>query len=293
MKGQPEKHHYLPVFLLKKWAAQEGRLVEFSRPNGNKVKPRRVYPAQTGYTRNLYSLRGFPDEISQQVEKFLLSPVDSNAAAVLDKLRAGTEKSHLSEREISAWSRFLVSLMLRMPEDIDLLKKRWAEKLDVLSKEMKLGKKMDTDAYRHNLFSHSVANPPVNEFDEDVFNIFIGLISEGKTIDHISSMHWIVLDYSKFALEFYLSDRPIVRLYPLGATNGLFIFPIGPNHLFLAANSKLDLNRISINKNIADMKDANRFIVSQAKRFAYSSTDGCIRFMQNHFATYVEPRSLG
>src|SRR5580704_19752927 len=63
-KGQRKKHHYIPVFYLKKWTAQDGRLWEFSRPyktpegqpkpdiKSIPVKARHTYPDATGFIKN-------------------------------------------------------------------------------------------------------------------------------------------------------------------------------------------------------------------------------------------------
>jgi hypothetical protein len=252
-----------------------------------------VYPEQTGFSRNLYSLRGFPDELSQQVERNLLGPVDSDAAKVLNKLCSGIGKSQLKDRDVYSWSRFIVSLLLRMPEDIALLKSRWFAKLGQISDEIRAGEKLDSDTNGHDQFFHQVANPPPDEVDEDVFNIFISIISEGKSIDLFGNMHWSVLNYSAFELELYLSDRPIVRLSPLGAVNGMLILPLGPKHLFVAANNQAEINALTHKVSLSHMKDANRLIVSQSNRYAYSTSDSCLRFMDNHFARFVEPRSAG
>jgi Protein of unknown function (DUF4238) len=57
MSRSDQKHHYTPVFYLKRWANTDGRLCEFSRPH-KLVQPRRTNPDGTGYFRGLYTLDG-------------------------------------------------------------------------------------------------------------------------------------------------------------------------------------------------------------------------------------------
>ncbi len=63
--NRPIKHHYIPKFYLRRWMLDGARLVEFSRPRPGsaEVKPKRVYPGQTGYVNRLYELRGLPPEV--------------------------------------------------------------------------------------------------------------------------------------------------------------------------------------------------------------------------------------
>src|SRR6266481_4772306 len=56
------KHHYIPVLYLSQWADGNGRLYEFSRPNGrSEVSVRPTGPKGTGYDRGLYRLTGVPE----------------------------------------------------------------------------------------------------------------------------------------------------------------------------------------------------------------------------------------
>ncbi|XHM74538.1 hypothetical protein ABSY17_01885 (plasmid) [Mesorhizobium sp. ANAO-SY3R2] len=47
------------------------------------MKPLRKHPSATGYIDRLYAIEGLDGSISQEVEKNLLSPVDSKAASAL------------------------------------------------------------------------------------------------------------------------------------------------------------------------------------------------------------------
>jgi hypothetical protein len=70
----PTKHHHLPVFYLDRWTGADGRLCQFSQPY-EQVKPKRLYPTQTGFVAGLYSMKGVPVEHSQQVEQRFMQPL--------------------------------------------------------------------------------------------------------------------------------------------------------------------------------------------------------------------------
>ncbi|RWO35013.1 MAG: DUF4238 domain-containing protein [Mesorhizobium sp.] len=94
----PKKHHYIPVFYLKRWAGEDGRLCEFSRPYDHRVKPRRTHPAGTGYEENLYSMQGFEPELAQQIEERFFKFTDSLAADALDRLVTKGVGGRLAQR---------------------------------------------------------------------------------------------------------------------------------------------------------------------------------------------------
>ena len=94
MPQQPTwRHLYIPEFYLKRWADRggTGQLIEFSKPWGDIVKPKRVYPRQTGFLDRLNEMRGFPPETADIIKKSFFSPVASKAADVLAKMKAGIE----------------------------------------------------------------------------------------------------------------------------------------------------------------------------------------------------------
>jgi hypothetical protein len=116
------KHHYVPVFYLKRWVGLDGKICEFSRPYRD-IVPKRVHPAGTGYINDLYRLPGVEGEGAQKLEQLFFSPVDSWASDALAKMHDGrTSNWNVAER--SAWTRFVTSLLFRNPDDVSLLIKR-------------------------------------------------------------------------------------------------------------------------------------------------------------------------
>jgi Protein of unknown function (DUF4238) len=69
------RHHYIPVFYLKRWCAEDKRLRQFSRPH-KPIYAKRIFPVQTGFVDRLYEVKGVPAEMAQVVEdEFGLHPV--------------------------------------------------------------------------------------------------------------------------------------------------------------------------------------------------------------------------
>ncbi len=119
----PRKHHYAPIFYLKRGTGPDGKLEQFSRPNASVVKVRRVYPAATGYSEDLYAMPGLPDHLVQHVEQKFMQEVDQGAAEALDLLEQSVVTNWTTDLR-SAWTRFIQSLQLRTPADIAGIKRR-------------------------------------------------------------------------------------------------------------------------------------------------------------------------
>ncbi len=122
----PKRHHYLPVFYLRRWAGPDGKVVRFSKPYRGKLIIDRVGPSSTAYVENLYALRGLPENLAQQVEQKFLSPADNSAAVALRMLHKELPLKWTNSTR-TGWARFLFGLLVRMPEHIEQFKARYSE----------------------------------------------------------------------------------------------------------------------------------------------------------------------
>lgn len=101
------KHHYVPQFLLRRWSNERGKVHVFAIRHGKLVSNERA-PEYTGFENALYAIvrnaLGLAEDV---VERRVFSPLDNNAAKVLDKL-----ESHepITQDEHIAWTFFLSSL---------------------------------------------------------------------------------------------------------------------------------------------------------------------------------------
>jgi hypothetical protein len=122
--AMPEKHHYIPVFYLKRWADKDGdgRLCVYSRPY-DRVKVNRKHPDATGYEYDLNAIRGADAETEGHLEGRFFLRADNDAARALDILQTG--RCDLMDASVrSAWSRFLMTLLHRNPERVAEWKSR-------------------------------------------------------------------------------------------------------------------------------------------------------------------------
>lgn len=275
------KNHYIPQFYLKRWVV-DGRLVEFARrrPGTPEVVPIRRSPAATGYRSGLYDFQAAPPERRHEIEKAFFSMVDSRAA---DALVAMEKDEKLLRPELKgAWVMFLLSLITRHPDDIVALKAAFVRDF-----------KKTTEADRQ---TYAKARPP---HYQPTLQEYLGSIEETalpdmalanlpklilheRTATSLLGMHWSVAKPPRQGY-FLSSDRPTIRTF-LGQDGSHWLLPIGPKHLFVAAQTPQLGFRIHEEIAGQGWKEVNRQVVRQAASLGYADRDRHLPFFQKHLA---------
>ena len=70
-------------------------------------------------------MRGLPDGVSQQIESNFFQPVDTTASESLFLLEKGVPKKDWRDEHICGWARFIMSLLMRCPEDLAAFRLAW------------------------------------------------------------------------------------------------------------------------------------------------------------------------
>jgi Protein of unknown function (DUF4238) len=288
----PKKHHYIPKFLLKRWAGDDGKLAEFQRYHGGVVKARRVHPSMTGYFENLYALRSSSSSESQQIERLFLQPVDTQASEALLLLERGAEKHSWPVDLVSAWTRFLISLLIRMPEDIDALRRKWRLIYSQPKPEEERLYQEHRSLEDPTTLRDFLVGQPESFFEKGTFESFINAHNSERIGQLINNMAWEVVDLSESGLELFLSDRPTIRTNVLAHEDGHIALPISPRLLFVAA-SKAETIRAIVSENPKKtVRECNSQVVGSAVRYTYSMTDKDLRYMQNRLGSSPQRRIL-
>jgi hypothetical protein len=285
MNQTPKKHHFIPVFYLKRWTLN-GELVEFSKPYLNKVMPIRRSPDGTGYVHRLYEMRGVAEEQKQNFEELFMKPVDSRAADALATLE---NKGAWSPATRSGWSRFIMSLLLRTPEDMDVIKT--AVTLEYMQTTPE-------EEAKYQSVRPVGAPETMREFIRQVIDQqsidLPALRIAKKLIDHenigsiINSMRWSVLEVPNSAPELLTSDRPVLMSAMLSEFDAYIMMPIGPRRLFVAVRN-IDTERRVFSQPIRQLvKNANKLVVKHAVRYVFSTSDSSLAFVQKHMGTSIQ-----
>lgn len=282
----PLKHHFLPVFYLKQWVNDSnGLLTEYSKPYGNLVKARRKHPEATGYITRLYAAEGLPDNLANEMERDFFSPVDSQAA---DALWVMLSRGEVSQSQRTAWAKFVVSLMCRMPEDVRLSKEMIVELARSISPLLRpfydaSRNHEENDRFEELSASFEAASP------NRALRHLKRVISHEKLLSGIEAMSWeiLTLEGNRHLLT---SDRPVTYTSVLGHVDSHVVLPVGPRSLFVAASDVSFVRKLRQMKTNEVVALANRAAVEQAHRYVFGSDDEQLRFVQNRMGQSRSPQ---
>ena len=283
--GSPLRHHFLPEFYLKRWAQQDGRLVEYKKPYANTVKPRRTHPKGTGFIFRLYAVEGLPDDVAHEMESEFLSPVDSRAAQALIAMQADKE---FSTAQRLAWASFVATLLSRMPEDIDLVKKIIRELAQTILPGFqpifeRLRPENETRTFQQ------MTDELVGRSNQRAINFARRIMSNDRLIRGIAAMEWSILTFQSAKFEFLTSDRPVIYTNVLGNDQSHIVLPVGPRRLFIAAKDRKLIDRIRGAGEDALVIATNTHVVGAANKYVYGSNDSQLRFIQNRMGNAKIP----
>jgi hypothetical protein len=220
------------------------------------VVAKRKHPEAAGYMDDLYSVDGAPREIKSYVEDHFLARTDQLAHDALQCFLNG--QLDLSDDLRSGWTRFVMSLLQRTPQKIAWLLDNWNRDMDV-----KVGpEKTVARAITTMQMLQSVMDLP-------------------QTGTKINGMTWNVAYYADARFNLLTSDRPVIMSNGLLKPESYVIVPIGPERLFVAANSESFVNQLKSLDSQQLISTCNNTIALQAHTYVYGEDDSQARFVEN------------
>jgi Protein of unknown function (DUF4238) len=286
--NSPNRHHYLPVFYLKKWVGKDGRLVRYHRPHHETVTSR-LTPDYTGFEDGLYTLHGASADSRQMIETDFFSPLDNAAAPILELLIA-QGPSALTNEQRSVWTRFVMSLQLRSPQSLVEIKamidRNVRTNLERLDGARYAATKREGDP--DSVYEYALQRAP-----EQMTNFFKTCVPD--LIDHedlgqlIINMKWAVMDLSAAAHTLLTADRPVSTSHGLVNPACLLSVPLSPTHLFVAANGIARLVMFAAQKPGNTVRDTNCWIAKLAVQNVYGCTDEHLAFVETVLRRAADP----
>ena len=261
MKGQ--RQHFIPCLYLKQWVGHNGQLCEFTRPY-KVVKPRRTYPAGTGYVPGLYTFPRLPPRIANELEDYFLREVDHQADIALQVMLGNSADFNLEMR--SAWSRFVMALLHRNPEAIHRV----------------------TDEVELNLPSIHSFGPDEKRTSHAILSVLQAIMDNKIVVPVLNRMIWRVLVIDRARYPLLTSDRPIIMSNGIGKPDGHIVMPISPNQIFVAVNSEEMFGRLDASvKNGRIAEVVNDQIVKQARRVVWGTDDRQLCFIEKRLGQRI------
>lgn len=244
--SDPNKHHYLPAFYLSKWSDPASKqVVEFSRPYGNTVKTRDRHPNGAGYLTGLYTGHSLPEGERNRLEARFLSSVDGVASLALNRMLAGEGIDTWPSSQRSEWVTFLMTLLLRMPWDFQVLRETV-------------------------LADFSDVEPEIS--DEALLLVAQELMTHKGIGQLIFDMSWSVLAIEGPDNELLTSDWPVMMTTTLTEQDAFIVLPISPEKVFVAGKERSTIERMRNNGAENVYAAVNRSTVRHARNYVYGKS---------------------
>lgn len=287
MANEPRKHHYIPEFYLKGWANENGKIWRYDRPHLAVVN-KHVFPSQVGYSRDLYTIPGVAPERAQKIETEWFSRVDHSASKAREKL-LDTPHSGWTSVNRSAWSRFILSLAHRTPENLAVFKESmriiWGRPSpDIQTKYEAI--RTPTDPIYFEDYAQSVDPLVVEKFASLAIQRPAG---NSQTGNFINNMHWKVHDLSVSQFKLLLSDALLMMSNGLEKPDGHIAIPLSPTKLFVATYDKAFMSEFDRMSPQQLVRKSNQLVVGRAKRFVVATNREQDAFIRNRFGSDDTP----
>jgi hypothetical protein len=282
------RHHYIPVFYTRRWCTNDGRLCEYSRPR-DKIHDQRVAPKTTGFQDRLYEMKGVPQLIAQRIEDDFMSFVDNHAAAALALLETGPAKINGHQKHKSAWSLFLISLIMRTPEDVAALIAIWEEDWERDFEKLRAQYEKNKKPGETRSLEEFIAQEDPHVRERWAMSELPDLIDHQGLGQLLNNMHWFVITTDADAPRLLTSDRPLYISGKLGAPDCHLTLPIAPDRLFVAANSKDSETAFRARPQAELIEETNVRTTQQAAKYAYGNDNARREFVDEHLSTARQP----
>ncbi|MCY4419784.1 MAG: DUF4238 domain-containing protein [Gammaproteobacteria bacterium] len=278
------RHHYLPEFLLKRWAETTAdKKVEVFQLDIPRIPSKRRRPKHTGFEQDLYALTH--DQVAglekQHVETNILKHVDNEAAKVLNKILIGGLGS-LTKTDNTHWIIFLMSLRVRRPEFINYLKYGEPDEFKatlIESPEKYIAKSGDSDP--HALAEHAEKeNPGITDNFGMVY--FGHMITEPDIAMKIGRMTWSLYHFKKLKNHLLLSDDPLILTEKsIDHPDLIIMLPLSPDKVFIATKAHHATRWLSQHRAKDVLTYINEWSLLQSKKRIIARNKSPHRFILN------------
>lgn len=294
-QGASHIHHFMPVFYTSRWSDRvTGKLVEFSEPYPGKVVGKPVGPKATGFLDRLNVLEDLPADDKEQLEEAFFSPLDNKAALVLNRVEAGWgngDQSEWTAEDRTAWSRFVMSMMFRNPEELEAAKAMFAEDWRTVTPEVRRAFEEAGDfPGKPATVEEFLQAQPDTSVRSDALRIMRRSMLDNRAVgQRLNDARWRFLELPKSDLELLTSDRPVMSTNGLGRDRAYLTMPVGPRRLFVASQSAEVLDRVCGTKQTELVRRTNKTTVTAACRYVYGSDKSQAEFVRRNFGKSPAP----
>jgi hypothetical protein len=289
-----ENHHFIPEFYLKPWLSdQDKKLEEYGRvPPSMDIRSRRWVRSKTGMIPNLYTLPGVTEATKQNVERVFYQQVDTSAAQVRDKLLIRAE---LSDKDLYVWARFMLSLGIRNPTEMEKFKERLRR--DFVKPDARLEARWAEVRREGQPATVEEALLQLNPHTPEIGAILITtkLVQNQNIIKTIMGMDWMVYDASTSNRKFLTCDRPLI-MTPFGRDDAQMVLPMSPDKLLTIFKNPDFNDELQFMNPSSVVEATNKLIIGQAREKVYAVDNSYLTEVRagmssgEYFSLAMEPR---
>jgi hypothetical protein len=205
---------------------------------------------------------------------FLAGPLISTAPAIF-------------VHERSAWSRFIVSLLIRNPEYVRRVAAEVVGFFDPSNEEVNekcraIKRPEEPETYGEHIArtSHPAGRASAITMQKLIDSPLMG--------ERLNRMRWSIVWFEKASLTLLTSDRPIIMTNGLVRPEDHLALPIGPRAVFVAATTEQTERMLRGWDPRKLMEHVNDRMVSQAVKYVWGVDDSQLRFVENRLGS-LEP----
>ncbi|MER9251462.1 DUF4238 domain-containing protein [Mesorhizobium sp. M0598] len=231
-------------------------------------------------------------EVAQQFESTFLAPVDSGAARSMQLMLQHKDGEKLTKPYRQAWTRFLLSLLFRMPADIKTLKANirddWIMSIpDMQDKYTEARRESDPLS-----LAEFLDGQDDSVYEESAMGIAKKMIAHANISGTIRNMYWSIVSLEGTDFSLLTSDRPVIITEQLNLPESHILLPIGPHHLFVAVHSRRHSTFLRSRTKTQLARLVNLTVVESATEVVYGHNDKQERFVAHRLGTNRPPSQL-
>ena len=279
------RHHYVPEFLLDKWVVpstsnQRTLNAYYWDPYRNEIRCKsNKGPRYYCYKKGLLTFDKPHPKGEDAIEAQFFREIDNKGARVRDVLiQNGTGRLTVDER--CDWARLLLSLDARRPEIVEKLKN---DGPDFLRKRLNTSR-----AIQEVMADYDLTGSPAEyyesstgiSFQDASLAVIQQIVDNPKVGKKLINAHWHIRHLSDNAQPLILSDRPLIRKQAYDSPDALWVLPLSPRIVFVAANHREKLNDLLNIGHRQFSKELNKLSAKQADKYVFSisvSHEECLK----------------
>lgn len=282
-KKRVKDQHFVPVFYLKKWiVAPETKLVAYARRSHGPVTGRWIGPKGTGFEPHLYDAK---DGSGESLETSFLDEADSKAAVAMENFFGPGPDLDWERPVRSAWTRFILTMLMRHPEDLATFRRMLADDWTNLNDEMREAYLRERTPDQPETAEEWWEQNRAGYMEKATQRVLRTLMDHSNIGATINAMAWSTAKMEASRFPLLTSDRPVLLGGKLNDPDAFIMMPISPTRLFIAVRRDETLALIRRWPVDELATEVNREVVGRAERFVFASNRSQDRFIQNRMGT--------